>query len=95
MSNVNLSAGVPRLHRPLADLSPANCRKAAPPRTGRVDQTRRSLAAASTRSITAAAKTAAALPADLVGDIFASADYRRAIAGTYVARAVAAAASGR
>ena len=43
----------------------------------------------------AAAKTASALPADLVGDIFASADYRRAIAGTYVARAIAAAASGR
>ena len=40
----------------------------------------------------AAAKTASALPADLVGDIFASADYRRAIAGTYVARAIAAAA---
>ena len=39
----------------------------------------------------AAAKTASALPADLVGDIFASADYRRAIAGTYVARAIAAA----
>jgi len=40
----------------------------------------------------AAAKTAAALPADLVGDIFASADYRRAVAGTYVARAITAAA---
>jgi carbon-monoxide dehydrogenase medium subunit len=40
---------------------------------------------------TAAAKTASALPADLVGDIFASAEYRRAVAGTYVARAIAAA----
>jgi carbon-monoxide dehydrogenase medium subunit len=53
-------------------------------------------AALSPESINAAAaETAGALPADLVGDIFASADYRRAVAGTYVARAIAAAASVR
>ena len=41
----------------------------------------------------AAAKTADGLSGDLMGDLFASADYRRHVAGTYVARAVTAAAA--
>ncbi|MGD9904218.1 MAG: xanthine dehydrogenase family protein subunit M [Vicinamibacterales bacterium] len=41
----------------------------------------------------AAARTAGALGGDVLGDLFASADYRTAVAGTYVARAVAAAAA--
>ncbi len=40
----------------------------------------------------ASTKAAADLPGDLLGDLFASAEYRRHIAGTYVARAVTAAA---
>jgi len=41
----------------------------------------------------AAAKTSEGLSGDLMGDLFASADYRRHVAGTYVARAVTAAAA--
>jgi len=41
----------------------------------------------------AAGKTGGALGGDVIGDLFASAEYRRAVAGIYVARAVAAAAA--
>jgi carbon-monoxide dehydrogenase medium subunit len=41
----------------------------------------------------AAAKASGALGDDVIGDIFASAEYRRAVVGTYVARALAAAAA--
>jgi carbon-monoxide dehydrogenase medium subunit len=41
----------------------------------------------------AAAKTAADLSGDVMGDVFASGDYRRAVAGQWVARAVSAAAT--
>jgi carbon-monoxide dehydrogenase medium subunit len=39
----------------------------------------------------AAAGTSGSLGDDVMGDVFASAEYRRAVAGTYVARAIAAA----
>lgn len=39
----------------------------------------------------AAARTADSLGADVIGDLFASAEYRRAVAGAYVAQAIAAA----
>jgi carbon-monoxide dehydrogenase medium subunit len=42
----------------------------------------------------AAAATAGALGHDVLGDIYASAEYRRAVAGSYVARALTAAAAG-
>jgi carbon-monoxide dehydrogenase medium subunit len=41
----------------------------------------------------AAAAAAGALGGDVLGDLFASAEYRRAVAGTYVARALTAAAA--
>ena len=64
----------------------------APTRLAAVEQALAGAALTAESMNAAAAKTADALPADLVGDIFASAEYRRAIAGTYVARAISAAA---